>query len=66
LGHQSLFVLGRLVLGVGEGITGFSLSLTLRVCSLSGMRPSPHCYGWRSLTNLVGIDDVRAILAKVA
>jgi hypothetical protein len=53
-------------LGVGEGITGFSLSLTLRVCSLSGMRPSPLCYGWRSLTNRIGIDDVRAILAKVA
>ena len=35
------------VLGVGEGITGFSLSLTLWVCSLSGMRPSPLCYGWR-------------------
>jgi hypothetical protein len=35
-------------LGVGEGMTGFSLSLTLRVCSLSAMRPSPPCYGWRS------------------
>jgi len=32
-----LFVLGRVRLGVGEGIAGFSLSLTLVVCSLSGM-----------------------------
>jgi hypothetical protein len=28
-GHQSRFVLGRVALGVGEGIAGFSLSLTL-------------------------------------
>jgi hypothetical protein len=61
-----LFVLGRMVLGVGEGMTGFSLSLTLRVCSLSAMQPSPLCYGWQSPANLIGIDDVRAILAKVA
>jgi hypothetical protein len=31
LGHQSLLVLGRVRLGVGDGMTGFSLSLTLRV-----------------------------------
>src|SRR5262245_66404636 len=30
-GHQSLFVLGRVRSGVGEGIAGFSLSLTLAV-----------------------------------
>jgi hypothetical protein len=29
-------VLGRLFLGVGEGIAGFSLSLTLCVCFSSG------------------------------
>src|SRR5918911_966043 len=28
-GHQSRFVIGRCGLGVGDGITGFSLSLTL-------------------------------------
>jgi kynureninase len=32
-GHQSRFVLGRVALGVGEGIAGFSLSLTLSVAS---------------------------------
>src|SRR5918997_659876 len=52
-GHQSLFVLGLPVLGVGAGIAGFSLSLTLRVWSLSGMRPSPLRYGWRSLAELI-------------
>src|SRR5450756_2828897 len=31
LGHQSRFVLGRVALGVGLGIAGFSLSLTLSV-----------------------------------
>ena len=36
-----MFFLGRLPLGVGLGIAGLSLSLTLWVCSLSGMRPSP-------------------------
>jgi hypothetical protein len=35
LGHQSLFVLGRIRLGVGEGMIGFSLSLTLAVASFS-------------------------------
>src|SRR3712207_9409238 len=52
-GHQSLFVLGLPVLGVGAGIAGFSLSLTLRVWSLSGMRPSPLRYGWRSPAELI-------------
>src|SRR5262245_9870599 len=33
-GHQSWFVLGRCALGVGDGIAGFSLSLTLSVTSV--------------------------------
>jgi hypothetical protein len=45
-------------------MTGFSLSLTLRVRSLSGIRPSPLGYGGRSLTNLIGIDDFRQFWRK--
>ena len=33
-GHQSWFVLGRVALGSGDGIAGFSLSLPLSVTSL--------------------------------
>jgi hypothetical protein len=46
-GHQSLFVLGRVRWGVGDGIAGLSLSLTLAVVSflsngsLSGISTSP-------------------------
>jgi hypothetical protein len=32
-----LFVLGRVRLGIGDGITGFSLSLTLPVCFFSAI-----------------------------
>src|SRR3954453_20976940 len=55
-----------MVFGAGEGITGFSLSLTLWVCSLSGMQAFPLCYGWRFLANLTGIDNVRPVLFRPA
>src|SRR4029450_6004974 len=54
-GHQSLLVRGRLALGVGAGMTGVSLSLALRVLSLSGMRRSPLLVGLR----LYGIPNGR-------
>jgi hypothetical protein len=52
-GHQSWFVLGRVAFGVGLGIAGFSLSLTLSVTS-------------RLLSSLVAESMLRGGLSSVA